>query len=279
MDTESAFAEITKDITDGNTDCIGRKVLDIVSEDKTPFTLIKSISLLKVVNDFESIHIVVDTLLSSLPEDEETKMQIAAALNGLEMPTVAYGILKNMSKNDSVNRLSAICLFDMEEYESALDKLNSIETMETADRILLTSVLSSLGEHSEAISNAEKLLGENPKSYDVRSSYVGALMLAGRNKDVVKYARAALKDKTADSNALAAFAMRVSGNIKAAAGYASRAIQMDPTHIGAMETLGLCLVEKGEYDKAKIIAGAINEISPGNKAAVNIISYCNVHSA
>ncbi len=279
MDTESAFAEITKDITDGNTDCIGRKVLDIVSEDKTPFTLIKSISLLKVVNDFESIHIVVDTLLSSLPEDEETKMQIAAALNGLEMPTVAYGILKNMSKNDSVNRLSAICLFDMEEYESALDKLNSIETMETADRILLTSVLSSLGEHSEAISNAEKLLGENPKSYDVRSSYVGALMLAGRNKDVVKYARAALKDKTADSNALAAFAMRVSGNIKAAAGYASRAIQMDPAHIGAMETLGLCLVEKGEYDKAKIIAGAINEISPGNKAAVNIISYCNVHSA
>ena len=279
MDTESAFAEITKDITDGNTDCIGRKVLDIVSEDKTPFTLIKSISLLKVVNDFESIHIVVDILLSSLPEDEETKMQIAAALNGLEMPTVAYGILKNMSKNDSVNRLSAICLFDMEEYESALDKLNSIETMETADRILLTSVLSSLGEHSEAISNAEKLLGENPKSYDVRSSYVGALMLAGRNKDVVKYARAALKDKTADSNALAAFAMRVSGNIKAAAGYASRAIQMDPAHIGAMETLGLCLVEKGEYDKAKIIAGAINEISPGNKAAVNIISYCNVHSA
>lgn len=279
MDTESAFAEITKDITDGNTDCIGRKVLDIVSEDKTPFTLIKSISLLKVVNDFESINAVVDILLASLPEDEETKLQIVTALNGLEMPTIAYGILKNMPKNDSVNRLSAICLFDMEEYESALDKLNNIETMEIADRILLTSVLSSLGEHSEAISNAEKLLSENPKSYDVCSSYVGALMLAGRNKDVVKYARAALKNKTADANALAAFAMRVSGNIKAAAGYASRAIQMDPTHIGAMETLGLCLVEKGEYDKAKIIAGAINEISPGNKAAVNIISYCNVHSA
>ena len=279
MDTESAFAEITKDITDGNTDCIGRKVLDIVSEDKTPFTLIKSISLLKVVNDFESINAVVDILLASLPEDEETKLQIVTALNGLEMPTIAYGILKNMPKNDSVNRLSAICLFDMEEYESALDKLNNIETMEIADRILLTSVLSSLGEHSEAISNAEKLLSKNPKSYDVCSSYVGALMLAGRNKDVVKYARAALKNKTADANALAAFAMRVSGNIKAAAGYASRAIQMDPTHIGAMETLGLCLVEKGEYDKAKIIAGAINEISPGNKAAVNIISYCNVHSA
>lgn len=278
MDTESAFAEITKDITDGNTDCIGRKVLDIVSEDKTPFTLIKSISLLKVVNDFESINAVVDILLSSLPEDEETKLQIVTALNGLEMPTIAYGILKNMPKNDSVNRLSATCLFDMEEYESALDKLNNIEVMETADRILLTSVLSSLGEHVEAISNAEKLLSENPKAYDVCSSYVGALMLAGRNKDVVKYARAALKDKTADANALAAFAMRVSGNIKAAAGYASRALQIDHTHIGAMETLGLCLVEKGEYDKAKIIAGAINEISPGNKAAVNIISYCNVHS-
>ena len=39
----------------------------------------------------------------------------------------------------------------------------------------------------------------------------------------------------------------------------------------------ICLAEKGEYDKARIVAGAINEVSPGNKAALNIISFCEGH--
>lgn len=278
MDTESVFADITNDITNGRKDDAVHKVMDLISEDSSPYTLIKSISFLKVMNESESIDKVVDVLLSSLPEDQESKIQIAGALNGLEMPNIAFGILKNMPSSDSILRLSAVCLFDMEEYEFALDKLNQISSMEVNDRILLSSTLSSLGEHSEAISNAESLLAQYPDQYDVRSSYIGTLMVAGKNKEVLKYARAALKEKTADANSLAAYAMRISGNTKAAAGYASRAIQMDHSHIPAMETLGLCLAEKGEYDKAKIIAGAINEISPGNKAAVNIIGYCNTFS-
>ncbi len=44
-----------------------------------------------------------------------------------------------------------------------------------------------------------------------------------------------------------------------------------------METLGICLAMKGEYQKAKITAGAINEISPGNKAVINILAYCDGH--
>lgn len=275
MDTESAFAEITDDITNGRKDQAVQKVMDLVSTDTSAFTLIKSISFLKVMNESNRIDEVIDILLSSLPDDQESRVQIAGALNGLEMPRIAYGILKEMPVSDAILRLSSVCLFDMEEYESALEKLNQIDSMNINDRILLCSTLSSLGEHTDAVCDAEKLLSEFPDVYDVRASYIGTLMLAGKNKDVVKYARAALKEKTADANALAAYAMRISGNIKAAAGYASRAIQMDNSNIPAMETLGLCLAEKGEIDKAKIIAGAINELSPGNKAAVNIISYCN----
>ena len=44
-----------------------------------------------------------------------------------------------------------------------------------------------------------------------------------------------------------------------------------------METLGICLADKGEYDKARIVAGAINEKSPGDKAALNVLSYCEGH--
>ena len=99
----------------------------------------------------------------------------------------------------------------------------------------------------------------------------------GREKEAAKYSRTGLKDKSADSNAIAAYVLRIAGNYKAAAGYATRAINIDNGHIGAMETLGICLAEKGEYDKARIVAGAINEKSPGDKAALNVLSYCEGH--
>jgi Flp pilus assembly protein TadD len=142
---------------------------------------------------------------------------------------------------------------------------------------MLTTILSSLGEHKKSNEEALALLNENPKDYDTRISYVKSLMMGGRNKDALKYAREGLKDKSADSNAVAAYVLRVQGNIKAAGGYASRAVQIDNQHIGGMETLGICLALKEEYEKARIVAGAINEISPGDKAAINILSYCEGH--
>ena len=139
----------------------------------------------------------------------------------------------------------------------------------------MVDIYSSLGEHSAANKIAESLIGEFPKEYVVMRCYVTALILAGRDKEAVKFVRSCLKDKSADSNAIAAYVMRITGNIKAAAGYATRAIQIDNGHVGAMETLGICLAEKGEIDKARIVAGAINEKSPGDKAALNVLSYCD----
>jgi Flp pilus assembly protein TadD len=124
---------------------------------------------------------------------------------------------------------------------------------------------------------AAALLKENPADYDTRISYVQSLIMGGRSRDAIKYAREGLKDKSADSNAVAAYVMRILGNVKAAGGYASRAVKLDQQHIGGMETLGICLALKEEYDKARIVAGAINEISPGDKAAINILSYCEGH--
>ena len=101
--------------------------------------------------------------------------------------------------------------------------------------------------------------------------------MGGRTKDVSKYIRDGVKDKSADSYAVAAYVLRIQGNIKAAGGYASRAVTLNNEHIGAMETLGICLALKNEYDKAKIVAGAINELSPGDKAAISVLSYCEGH--
>ena len=277
MDTEQAFAEITKDIAEGRVEDVGKKVLDLIENDKTPYTLIKCMSLVKVIDDPETMKAVTTTLMNNLPEDDKVKIEVCGALRGLDHPMLAYSILKTMGDDDVILRLSAVCLVDLEEYESALEKIRSIREMQVNDRIVLTSILSSLGEHTDAVAIAEGLLSEYPKVYDVRASYLGSLLVSGRSKDAVKYVRACLKEKTADANALAAYVMRITGNVKAAGGYATRAIQMDNKHIGAMETLGICLAEKGEYDKARIVAGAINEVSPGNKAALNIISFCEGH--
>ncbi|MBO4568829.1 MAG: hypothetical protein J5674_02445, partial [Candidatus Methanomethylophilaceae archaeon] len=139
-----------------------------------------------------------------------------------------------------------------------------------------SEALSYAGEHEAAVSEASRLLSEHPSDYSVQVRYVSALMSAGKRKEAVKHVRDGLKKKTADSNALAGYAMWVSGNVKSAGAYASRAVQMDPSHIGAMETLGLCLAETGDVPKARIVAGAINEISPGDKAVIKILSYCEM---
>ena len=166
---------------------------------------------------------------------------------------------------------------DLDEYEDALDTVGRIQEITPFDRVMLTEIHSALGQHAKAIEIATGLLSEYPQNYQVRRAYVSSLILGGRDKEAGKYARSCLKDKTADSNAIAAYVLRIAGNYKAAAGYATRAINIDNGHIGAMETLGICLAEKGEYDKARIVAGAINEKSPGDKAALNVLSYCEGH--
>ena len=277
MDADAAFAEIRKEISEGRGAQIGPRVLSLAESDSDPMTRIKCLSLLKVIDVSGVSKEILRMLLEDLPEDRTTLVQVAGALRGLESPSSALSILKEMDQDDSIVRMSALCLIDLDEYEEALAMSEKIQEVTPFDRVMLTEIKSALGMQSEAIDIASKLLEEYPQNYEVRRAYVSALMLGGRDKEAAKYARAAVKDKTADSNALAAYVLRIAGNYKAAAGYATRALNIDSGHIGAMETLGICLADKGEYDKARIVAGAINEKSPGDKAALNVLSYCEGH--
>ena len=275
MDTDAAFESIKQDIAAGRTADVGLKVSEISDETDDPFVLIKCMSLLRVVEDTANMSVLAKKLVSTVGDDFKTRVEVAGALRGLDYPMQAYEVLKTMDKDDSIRRLSVLCLMDMEEYESAYALVQEIERPVIIDGILTASIESALGEHTRAVKTATDLLEKNPKDYDVMVCYVSALILAGRDKEALKFGRNAIKLKNADGNALAAYVMRVLGNVKAAGGYAARAVKMNPKHVGAMETLGICLAQKGEYDKARIVAGAINEASPGNKAALNVLSYCD----
>lgn len=272
MSNEEKFQQISADFAAGRTGSITIQVMDIVNSTDDPFEILKGMSLLKLVPDDGTESKVANILVDKTNPSQA--LEVASALRNLDCPTFAIEILKKAPLDDRAVRLKCHCLFDMEEYESAYDLYNSIKNPVINDRILLCDILSAIGEHTTSMATSTQLLKEFPDDYDVRIAYVKSLIMGGHEKDAAKYARAAVKDKTADSNAVAAYVLRISGNTKAAAGFATRAIQLDNGHIGAMETLGICLALKGEYDKAKITAGAINEISPGDKAAINILSYC-----
>ncbi len=269
---DSIFKALSADLSAGHTEGMSHRILSLAQSTDDPMDILKCMSFLKLLpNDGTEGKLA--NMLCDL-SDDSNGYDIASALINLDCPIYALDVLDRMTVNDRVIRLKCRCMYDLEEFESALEIYHAIKDPVVNDRILLSKIQSSLGEHNQSIDTSTKLLGEFPRDYDVRIAYVNSLLMGGHVKEVSKYARDAIKDKSADSYAIAAHALRVQGNIKAAGGYASRAVSIDNTHIGAMETLGICLAMKSEYDKARIVAGAINELSPGNKAAINILSYC-----
>lgn len=275
MSNEEIFKSISADISSGNTEGVSQRILSLSESSDDPFELLKCMSLLKLLPNDGTESKIANRLVAMA--DTENGFEIATALYNLGCPYFSYQISKDLDGDDRVKRLRCHCLVDMEEYESAMECYPQISNPVINDRIMLSAIQSAVGEHKQSLDTSSALLKENPKDYDVRVAYVTSLMLGGHDREAVKYVREGLKDKSADSNAIAAYVMRIQGNVKAAGGYAARAVQKDNQHIGALETLGICLALSNEYDKARITAGAINEISPGNKAAMNILSYCEGH--
>ncbi len=275
MSNDALFQSISDDLAAGRFDGISAKLLSAAESTEDPYEALKCMSILKLVPNDGTESKIANRLVDMA--DEKNGLDIAKALNNLDCPYFSLKILEKLPDTDETVRLRCHCLCDLEEYESALDIYGKIGNQCFNDRIMLTTILSSLGEHKRSIEEATALLADSPKDYDTRIAYVKSLMMGGKNKEALLYARSGLKDKSADSNAVAAYVLRVQGNIKAAGGYASRAVQLNNQHIGGMESLGICLALKGEYEKARIVAGAINEISPGDKAAINVLSYCEGH--
>lgn len=279
MDADASFGEVQSLLAQKREGDAVLRLKEIAAADPDPFVRLKCLSTLRVVIDDDASDAVLGELMSSLPEGQNALLQIAGALRGLRYSEEAYSIAKGMDPTDPVRRLECLCLQDMDEYESALEAIDSVERTTPYDRVLRSGVLSALGEHHQAIEAAEALLKEQPGDFDARRAYVSALLMAGRDKEAARFVQAHLKEKSAEANALAGYAMRIAGKTKAAAGYATRALKMDAGNISAMETLGLCLAEKGEFDKARIVAGAINERSPGNRAAVDVLARCRRFSS
>jgi len=275
MSNDDALQGISADIAAGRKDGLSDRILAVAQSTEDPFDILKLMSLLKLL-PHDSVESKVAEIVVS-KADSSNGLSLANGLYNLGCHVQASDILRKLEPSDQVERLRCKCLCDMEEYEYALEVYNLIKEPVINDKVLKCRLLSAVGEHKKAIAASEELLSEFPKDYDVRVTYARALMMGGHNKEALKYAREGLKEKTADANAVAAYVLWVQGNIKAAGGYASRAVQMDNTHIGAMGVLGICLALKGEYEKAKITAGAINELSPGNRIAIEVLSYCEGH--
>ncbi len=274
MDADAEFEAVRKDIAEGRLSDVSVKIKAIAESTEDPFLVIKCISLQKAVGGGEALSALVGRLTSMSGKDSETDYQMASALLSLGFPSDACSIAG--SDDDRSLSLRARCLMGMGRHGSALEAIDRMASPSVSDRCLRSEALDALGDHDAALEEAGVLLAQNPAEYGVRVRYVSALMSAGRKKEAVKFVRDGLKEKSADANALAGYAMWVSGNVKSAGAYASRAVQMDQRHVGAMEVLGLCLAEKGEIPKARIVAGAINEVSPGDGAAVRILSYCEM---
>ena len=275
MSNDEMFSKISDDIASGNTELVTANIMEIVNSSDDPYEMLKCMSLLKMVPQDGTESKVANKLVEMT--DDSNGLEIASALRNLDCPTFAVDVLRKLKPTDRMYRQRCQCEYDMEEYESAYETYSKIENPVINDRVLLCSILSSLGEHKTSMETSAQLLQEFPDDYDVRVAYVRSLMLGGHDKEALKYVRNCVKDKTADSNAVAAYVMRITGNIKSAAGYATRAIKINPQHLGALEILGMCLAQKGQYDQAKIVAGAINEVSPGHKAAITILSFCEGH--
>lgn len=273
MDADAEFEAVRRDIAEGRLSEATAKIGSIAESADDPLLVIKCISLQKAVGG--DVRKLVDRLPALTGKDPDSDYQVAAALLSLGFPSEAYRLTAREG-SDRFLSLSARCLLDMGDSRSALEAVDKMESPSLQDRCLRSEALSAVGDHEAAVSEARRLLIEHPSDYGVQVRYVSALLSAGRKKEALKHVRDGLKDKTADANALAGYVMWVSGNVKSAGAYASRAVQSDPKHIGAMEVLGLCLAEKGETSKARIVAGAINEASPGDKAAVRIVSYCEM---
>lgn len=274
MDKDAALDEIRQYIKDGKDELAGPRILELASaSEKDPMTLLTCASMLRTIGRDTEFPGVLDVIMSNLPEDASQRFQVAQGLIGLGCLKDADRILAGLDDSDRVRRARAAVMHGLSRDEEALAQIDAMGTQDETVVVLRTQVLGSLGRHEEAVAEAEGLIKVST-SYAAGRAYVSALCLAGRDKDAGKYARERLKEKTADGYAIMAYFQWVKGNSTASGAYSSKALQLDEHHLGALETIGYSFADKKSYWEAKVAAGAINEIEPGNPAVFRILSMC-----
>lgn len=276
MDTDQSFARIEKYIKDGRTGLV-RPEIDMIVDghrDDLPI-LIKCASLLKVIDDERGTQRILDMVVDSVPKDDG-RFSIAVALRGLNRPEDALDILVGLDRTDEVRRELARSYLAAGDAGSALSSLPETDT-DGDDVILRTDILCALGRLDEAYGGAEELV-RNDGSYGPLVNLCTVMIRMGMNKEAVKLARSHIKEdkRNIDSLALGAYVMWINGKIPAAANLAHSALKIDHRHIGALETMAMCLIHKRKFIEAKLMAGAINDQIPGHPAAIRILDACRI---
>ncbi len=275
MNDEKALSDIKNVIAAGQLDTAEVLLMNRASSAEDPLVKIQCASILLVIGRSETSDEVLEELYDEV-YGEADMFPVAQAMRGLGRGDLALGLLEDSEESDDVLREKAMSFNMTGRFEEAIENLEKISAMTADDSVLFLESLGSFGKHGEALKLSEKLSEEFPDNYNVLRSRGGALIAAGEEKEALKYARKLMKanKNSADANAVGAYVMYVIGNTKPAGAFSSKALRTDPTHVGAMEILALSLVDRGEFKKASIVAGAMNEKEPGNPAAVRILRLC-----
>lgn len=279
MDIDKAFESINLHIKNNEFDLVRPEIDSIVSAcSNDTITMIKCASLLRVIDDNEGCNDILDKVLTVLPEDVNKKFSVAVAMKGLGRYEDAFDILSDLDEIVPILREKARISLLIGEPKEALSFVEQMNSSEKRDVILLTDALCASGDLQKAYDVAVRLAEDENNSYDSLVNLCSTMIRMGKNKEAIKLARGHLKEdkKNADALALGAYVMRINGKTSAAANFAQHALKVDYTHIGALETLALCLVEKGKIVQAKVLAGAINDKDPGNPAVIRILDACRL---
>ncbi|UAL08301.1 MAG: tetratricopeptide repeat protein [Candidatus Methanogranum gryphiswaldense] len=277
MNRDQAFKEIQKNIGVGNKDAVGQQIMLIASNSHDdPMTLLTCASLLKVVEEDEKVDEVVNIIMNNLPSNETSKIEIVKGLKGIGRFKEAAKILENLAICDDIQRERMSVRYGLGDYSGSVESYNLIQEPTLDDEIVMIDALCSMKEFKIANDESIRLLNEAPSDYYVQRCHCSVLLRWGHEKEAESFVKEILKNdkSSANTNALAAYFMWMNGKISAAGAYATKAVKTDPKNIGAMETLAFCLIEKGKINEAKIIAGAINEQTPGHQAVVRILDMC-----
>ena len=282
MDVDKAFESIRDNIKNENYKAVRPEIDSIVAANPNDVDIIlKCASLLKTIDDEEGCQSLVDDALKAVPSDGSKDFDVALAVRGLGRPVEAYSLIKRFKDDQELISEVARTMLLADEAEEALELVNKIKEPAIRDRLLRCDILCSLGEFNEALKEADSIVDDDNASYRSLINMCTVLMKMGREKDAVKLAKSHLKEdkKNPDSLALNAYVMWINGKIPAAANYANRALHIDYSHVGALEVMAMCFVEKGKFTQAKLFAGAINEKEPGSPAVIRILDACRVSNA
>lgn len=278
MDADKELSRITDIIKDGDYESakLRTRALADARAGESGIT-IKCASVMKVIGDEDGCGELLSRLLSDLPEEPSDRFEVLFAIGMLGMPAAACdGMEATGLAEDRPEQYGRILMMSGRHVE-ALEALSGSDTAESG--MLRADTLRRMGRYEDAVSES-KALTEEDDSYDAAVSYCTSLISAGREKEAVAFAKSRFKEdkRNVDSLALMAYVMRLEGKLPAAVNYGNRALRTGPLHIGALETMAMCLVEKGDTLHAKIFAGVINQRSPGHPAAIRILDACNLIS-